>query len=148
VFIGIVALVLMLTAPQVEGRNANASLFEIYFNDPFLAYAYIGSIPFFVALFQAFKLLGYIGQNKVFSQAAVNTLKTIKYCAFITAGVIVAADVYLRLAARNSNDDPAGAIMLGMIVAFVSIIIGAAAAVFQKTLKTAVDLKSENDLTV
>jgi hypothetical protein len=148
VFIGIVALVLMLTAPQVEGRNANASLFEIYFNDPFLAYAYIGSIPFFVALFQAFKLLGYIGQNKVFSQAAVNTLKTIKYCAFITAGVIVAADAYLRLAARNSNDDPAGAIMLGMIVAFVSIIIGAAAAVFQKTLKTAVDLKSENDLTV
>jgi hypothetical protein len=146
--IGIVALVLMLSAPQLEGRNAQASLFQVYFNDPFLAYAYLGSIPFFVALFQAFKLLGYIGRNKVFSQAAVNTLKTIKYCAFITTGVIVAADVYLRLAARNGNDDPAGAIMLGMIAAFISIAIGAAAAVFQKTLQSAVDLKSENDLTV
>jgi energy-converting hydrogenase Eha subunit C len=139
----------MLIEPYLEGRNAHdASPFQIYFNDPFLAYAYIGSIPFFVALIQVFKLLGYIGQNKVFSQAAVNTLKTIKYCAFITAGAIVAADVYLKVAAYSSNDDPAGAVMLGMIAAFVSIVIGIAAAVFEKILQSAVDIKSENDLTV
>ena len=81
VLIGIGALALMLWEPHIEGRNAHATLFEIYFKDPFLAYAYIASIPFFVALYQAFKVLGYAGQNKVFSQAAVKALRTIKYCA-------------------------------------------------------------------
>ena len=69
VLIGIGALALMLWEPHIEGRNAHATLFEIYFKDPFLAYAYIASIPFFVALYQAFKVLGYAGQNKIFSQA-------------------------------------------------------------------------------
>ena len=81
VLIGIGALALMLWEPHIEGRNAHATLFEIYFKDPFLAYAYIASISFFVALYQAFKVLGYAGQNKVFSQAAVKALRTIKYCA-------------------------------------------------------------------
>jgi hypothetical protein len=52
VLIGIGALALMLWEPHIEGRNAHATLFEIYFNDPFLAYAYLASIPFFVALYQ------------------------------------------------------------------------------------------------
>lgn len=148
VFIGIITLALMLFEPHFEGRNNHASLFQIYFKDPFLAYVYIGSIPFFVALFQAFKLLGYIGQNKIFSQAAVNTLKTIKYCAFITGGAIVAAGLYIRIAAFSGNDDPAGAIALGVIATFVSVVIGMAAAVFEKTLQSAVNIRSENDLTV
>ena len=58
VLMGIGALGIMLWEPHIEGRNAHATLFEIYFKDPFLAYAYIGSIPFFVALYQAFKVLG------------------------------------------------------------------------------------------
>jgi hypothetical protein len=77
--IGIGSLALMLWEPHIEGRNEHATLFEIYFKDPFLAYAYIASIPFFVALYQAFKVLGYAGQNQVFSQAAVKALRTIKY---------------------------------------------------------------------
>jgi hypothetical protein len=46
VLIGIGVLAFMLWEPHVEGRNAHATVFEIYFHDPFLAYAYIGSIPF------------------------------------------------------------------------------------------------------
>src|SRR5947209_2109318 len=93
VLIGIGALAIMLWEPHIEGRNAHATLFEIYLKDPFLAYAYIGSIPFFVALYQAFKVLGYVRQNKTFSQATVKALGTIKYCAiaiigFVAVGVI------------------------------------------------------------
>ena len=76
VLIGIGALAIMLWEPHIEGRNAHATLFEIYFKDPFLAYAYIASIPFFVALYQAFKVLGYVRQNKTFSQATVKALGT------------------------------------------------------------------------
>ena len=68
VLIGIGSLALLLWEPHIEGRNAHATLFQIYFNDPFLAYAYIASIAFFVALYQAFKLLGYVGSDEVFSQ--------------------------------------------------------------------------------
>ena len=36
----------LLFEPPHEGHNAHATLFEIYFKDPFLAYAYLASIPF------------------------------------------------------------------------------------------------------
>src|ERR1044072_5604928 len=88
VLIGIGALALMLWEPHIEGRNAHATLFEIYFKDPFLAYAYLASIPFFVALYQVFKVLGYIGQNKAFSQAPVKALRTIQLCALGIIGFV------------------------------------------------------------
>src|SRR5687767_5760183 len=81
VLIGIGVLALMLWEPHLEGRNAHATVYEIYFKDPFLAYAYIASIAFFVAIFQAFTLLGYIRKNEVFSLHSVRALRTIKYCA-------------------------------------------------------------------
>ena len=148
VLIGIGVLTLMLWEPHLEGRNVNATLFEIYFKDPFLAYVYIASIPFFVALYQAFKVLGYAGQNKIFSQAAIYALRTIKYCAFITAGAIVAAGAYLMIAARSNGEDAAGAVALGIITTFVSVVIGTATAMFERVLQNAVNMKSENDLTV
>jgi hypothetical protein len=73
VLIGIVALGLLLWFPLTEGRATNIDLFSIYF-DPFILYGYAASIAFFIALYKAFKLLGYIGQNKVFSSYSVNSL--------------------------------------------------------------------------
>jgi len=147
VLVGIGALTLMLLEPIHEGRNAHATLFEIYFKDPFLAYVYIASISFFTALFQAFKLLGYVRQNKVFSQAAVNASRTIKYCAIIQSALIVMAALYIMIF-HAAEDDPAGFIALCVVATFISVVIATAAAVFERTLQKAVDIKSENDLTV
>ena len=139
VLIGIGVLAFLLWEPGVEGVNAHAVAFsEIYFDDPFLAYMYLGSIPFFVGLYQAFKVLGYAGQNKIFLQATMNALRIIKYCAFITAGAVVAADAYLMIAARSSNDDAVGAVMLGMIATLISIVVGSVAAKFERTLQNRV----------
>src|SRR3990167_10536613 len=140
VLIGIGALALMLWEPHLEGRNVHATLFEIYFKDSFLAYAYIASIAFFVALYQAFTLLGYIGQNKVFSQAAVNALRTIKYCAISLVGFIVGAEAYFFIAVRG-KDDIAGGVAIGLVMIFLSAVIATAAAVFERTLQSAVDIK-------
>jgi hypothetical protein len=148
VLVGILVLAALLIEPRLEGRNAHSTLFQTYFTDPFLVYIYLASIPFFVALYQAFKELGYARENKVFSQAAVKSLGTIKYCALIIAGSTIAADIYIRIAAQSIHDDPAGAVMLGMIITFVSVVVAAVAAVFEKILQNAVDIKSENDLTV
>ncbi len=146
VLIGIGALALMLWEPHIEGRNAHATIFQIYFNDPFLAYAYIASISFFVALYQAFKLLGYIGQNKVFSLDSVKALRTIKYCAKSLVGFIVVAEAYLFIA--RPGDDIAGGIFMGLLIIFVSGVVATVTAVFERTLQSAVEMKSENDLTI
>ena len=95
VLIGIGALALLLWEPRIEGRNTHATNFEIYFKDPFLVLVYIGSIPFFVALYQAFKVLGYVGQNKIFSHAAVKALRTIKYCALAIIGFVVGEEIFI-----------------------------------------------------
>ena len=146
VLIGIIALSIMIRFPLTEGRAVNLDLFSIY-SDPFIIYGYLASIAFFVALYQAFKLLGYIGQNEVFSLGSVKALRTIKYCAIILSITIVMAILYIRIF-HAKDDDPAGAIAMGILATFIAIVIATAAAVFQKLLQNAVDIKSENDLTV
>ncbi len=145
VLIGIGALTFLLVEPHLEGVNANASFFEVYL-DPFIVLVYVGSISFFVALYNAIKVLGYAGQNKIFSQAAVNALRTIKYCALIIIGFVVMEEVFIIL--NHGNDDAAGGIMMGVFITFGSIVIATAAAMFERILENAVELKSENDLTV
>lgn len=147
VLIGIGSLLLLLWEPHLEGRNVNATLFEIYFKDPFLAYIYIGSIAFFSALYQAFKLLGNIGRDEVFSLSSVMALRTIKYCALIIIGFILGAEAYIFIAIRGT-DDTAGGVAMGMAILFVSAVVATTATVFEKTLQAAVNMKSENDLTV
>lgn len=147
VLIGIGVLALMLWEPHLEGRNAHATTFQIYFNDPFLAYAYTASIFFFAALYQVFKLLGFIGRNQVFSPAAVKTLRTTKYCALTLVGFVVGAEGYFFLV-RRGEDDIAGGVAMGLFMIFISTVVATAAAVFERLLQSAVDIKSENDLTV
>ena len=145
VLIGVGTLALMLWEPHIEGRNRHATLFEIYFKDPFLAYAYIASIPFFVALYQAFKVLGYVRQNKTFSQATVKALGTIKYCAIAIIGFVAVGVIFMMFGDRE--DRPAG-VFMRILITFPSIVVATAAAMFERILQNAVDIKSENDLTV
>ncbi len=145
VLLGIGALVLLLWEPHIEGRNAHATLFEIYFNDPFLAYAYVGSIPFFVALYQAFKALGYAGQNQAFSPAVVKALQTIKYCALAIIGFVAGAEIFILF---SNSDDRAGGVFIGILITFGAIVMAAAATMFERIFQNAVELKAEQDLTV
>lgn len=147
VALGIGVLAFLLWEPTAEGVNAHATtLSEIYFDDPFLAYAYTGSIAFFVALYKVFKLLGYVRQNKTFSRDAVNALRTVKYCAMIIIGFIVPPVAYLLIV--RPGDDIAGGVAMGLFIIVGSSIVATAAAVFEKILQNAVDIKSENDLTI
>ena len=149
VVIGIGALALLLWEPHIEGVNAHATtLYEIYFDDPFLALVYAGSIPFFVALYQAFKVLGYARQNKVFSPEAVKSLRTIKYCALAIIGFVVVEEIFILLMNNGDNDNPGAPILLGVLITVPSIVVAVAAAMFERILQNAVDIKSENDLTV
>jgi hypothetical protein len=146
VLVGILALAMLVWFPLTEGRATNLDLFSIY-SDPFILYGYAASIAFFVALYKAFKLLGYVRQNKVFSSDAVKALKGIKYCAIILSILIVTAGLFIKLF-HSQDDDPAGFLAMCIVMTFVSIVVATAAAIFERILQNAVDMKSENDLTI
>jgi len=145
VLLGIAVLALLLWEPNLEGRNAHATVFEIYFKDPFLAYAYIGSIPFFVGLYQAFKLLGYVRRNEIFSERSVRALRIIKYCALVIIGFVAVSVIFM---VGGDRDDRPGGTFMRLLITFPSIVVATAAAVFERILQNAVGIKSENDLTV
>jgi len=145
VLIGVGAVALLLWEPRIEGRNAHATLFATYFKDPFLAYAYVASIPFFVGLYHAFKVLGYAGRGKEFSLPAVKSLRTIKYCAITVVGFVAGGEIFIF---SSPSDDRAGGVFMGVLITFAAIVVATAMAILERTLQNAVDMKSENDLTV
>src|SRR5438309_11687052 len=102
--LGVGVFALLLWEPNLEGRNVNATLFEIYFKDPFLAYIYLAFVPFFVGLYQALKILGYARRNEIFFQRSVRALRIIKYCALTTAIFILGADAYFSIFMRGTAD--------------------------------------------
>ena len=146
VALGIVALAIMIRFPLTEGRATNLDLVSIY-TYPLLVYGYLASVSFFIALYQAFKLLGYIRQNKALSLSSVKALRTIKYCAIVLSASIVIAALYIRISYAihpKSDDDPAGFLAMCIVTTFISIVVATAASVFEKILQSAVDIKSEN----
>lgn len=113
---------------------------------PIIAGLYLSVIPFGFALYQAFQLLCYIDKNKAFSQISVKALKNIKYCAIAISSLYVIMMPFVYIVAEK--DDAPGLIIFGMVPVFASMVIAVFAAVLQKLLKEAIDIKSENDLTV
>ncbi|HSD56013.1 MAG TPA: DUF2975 domain-containing protein [Candidatus Saccharimonadales bacterium] len=113
---------------------------------PILAGMYLPAVPFFLALYQALKLLGYIDKNNAFSDLAVRALGRIKYCAVAISALFAAGMPYIFHAA--DKDDAPGVVALGLVIVFASFVIATAAALFQRLFQNALDIKSENDLTV
>lgn len=113
---------------------------------PIVIGMYVSAIPFFIALYQAFKLLSYIDKNKAFSELSVKALKKIKYCAMTISGLYVVILPFVYIVAEL--DDAPGLIIIGMVPIFASMVIAVFAAVLQRLLQEAIDIKSENDLTV
>ena len=146
VLIGILALFLLIRFPMMEGRVQNLDLFSIY-SDPFILYGYASSIAFFIALYKAFKLLGYIAQEKLFSTASIKTLRSIRYCAIASGILIVLAGLYIMFF-HHTDDDPAGFLGMCILTTFICIAVATAIAVLERILQNAVDMKSENDLTI
>ena len=113
---------------------------------PIIIGIYASSIPYYIALYKAFRLLGFIDKNIAFSELSVKALRVIKYCAIIITTLYALIMPFAYLAAKL--DDAPGLIIIGMIPPFTSVIIAVFTAVLQKLLKNAIDIKAENDLTI
>jgi len=107
---------------------------------------YVSAIPFYMALYQALKLLSYIDKNQAFSELSVRALKTIKRCAIAISSLYVVGLPFVFIVAEW--DDAPGLVLIGMVIIGASMVIAVFAAVLQRLLQEAIDIKSENDLTV
>jgi hypothetical protein len=65
----------------------------------------------------------------------------------VLSALIVAAGLFIKIS-HNKDDDPAGFLAICIVTTFVSIVVATAAAIFEKILQNAIDMKSENDLTI
>ena len=113
---------------------------------PLVLGMYVAAIPFYYALSQALKLLHYIDRREAFSELSVKALKNIKYCAMVIGALYAAGMPYLMYVAEL--DDAPGLTALGLLIVFASIVIATFAAVLQKLLHDAIEIKTENELTV
>lgn len=113
---------------------------------PILIGMYIPAIPFFIGVIQAWRLLDNIDKNKAFSQDSVNALRKIKLSAFSISALYAAGMPYIFYAA--DRDDAPGVVAIGFVIIFAAFVVATSSGLFQSLLQNAVDLKSENDLTV
>lgn len=134
----------ILGLPWLANNPVNPDYAHILY--PIVIGMYVSAIPFYTALFNAFRLLGYIDKNIAFSELSVSALKNIKYCAISISALYLVIMPFIYLVA--DKDDAPGLIIIGMIPIFATMVIAVFAAVLQKLLKNAIDIKNDNDLTI
>ena len=146
IFIGIPVLALCIFLVPKIGNFAGELYPNIaYLKSLVLIDMYAAAIPFYFALYQAFKLLTYIEKNNAFSELSLQSLKVIKKCTFTVILFILLAIVYLRAHAQFTGDDAAGPISLGLMGILATSIIAAIVDVFQKPIKNVMDSQPKNN---
>lgn len=147
IFIGIPVIALCIfLVPDIGGFAAELYPDIAYIKHLVLFDLYTTVIPFYFALYQTLKLLGYIDKNKAFSDLSVITLKKIKYSAITYSALyLIGLPLFYLIAER---DDAPGVILVGLALIFAGMVVAVFAAVLQRLLKEAIDYKSDNDLTI
>ncbi|WP_368645053.1 DUF2975 domain-containing protein [Alkalibacterium putridalgicola] len=111
-----------------------------------LAALSLSIFPFAAALFQSFKLLNYIDHNEAFSDKSVDALRKIKRYAFSIAAVhVLSFPLYFIV---GEVDDAPGVILIGLTFVSAPAVIAVFAAVLEKLLENALDIKRDNELTI
>lgn len=141
ILIGLIVIGLCVFALPAGIRTDNVGGYR-----PILYGLYVTAVPFFMALYQALRLLDYIDRDQAFSDLSVAALKQIKYCAIAISAMFAAGLPYIYVVA--DRDDAPGVILIGMVITFASAVIATFAGVLQQLLRSAIAIKSENDLTV
>ncbi len=117
-----------------EAAKTPETAWQVYL---FLVIAYLQAALLLFALFQAFRLLGYVDRDKAFSDSSVQALRQIKRCALAIGLLMVTEIAWVMILSAGTGEDSAGPVMLGLIGAFVSSVAAAAVAVLQVQVQKA-----------
>jgi hypothetical protein len=141
-------LVILLPEMFREEAASNPGVHRVV--DPYYVGAWILATPVFIALYHTNKLLTYAARNQVLSAQSIRSLQIIKVCA-IAFGILImlsAAAMIIASQIPTPTDDTPPIAMFGTILALVAVTIAIFVGVLQRLLQNAIDIKTENDLTV
>ena len=141
-----VAALSVLLLPWIARDAAQSSIRMAYVIYGILILMYISVVPFFAALYQGFRLLGYIDSNKAFSELSLKSIQKIRSCAAAISIIYLFAMPLFYIVAEI--DDAPGVILVGMIFVFAPLTVTVFAAILKKLLKNAIDVKNDNELTI
>ncbi|WP_433747563.1 DUF2975 domain-containing protein [Falsibacillus pallidus] len=145
VVIGLIILGLCIFAlPRLAGYSAETFPEYASLRYPVLIGMYATAVPFFIGVFQAWRLLQYIENNEAFSKLAVGSLGLIKVCAAVIGAMYIIGMVVLIF----QNALHPGIALIGLVIVFATLVVSVFAAVLQALLKNAIEFKEENELTI
>jgi hypothetical protein len=107
----------------------------------------LAAIPFFIAVYQSYKLLGYIDTDRAFSELSVKALKIITRSALAEFLICTLGGLPFFYMVAEKDDAP-GLIIIGMVIAGIAFVIFVFASVLNQLLQEAIAMKTENDLTI
>lgn len=146
--IGLIILALCIFAVPPISRGIGLEFPNLsYWEYPVLVGLYAVAAIVFSVLYQAMKLLTYIDKNIAFSDLSVMALRKIKYAA-VAIGILFAGLMPLIYYIAQIDDAPGLILIFGTIFIGTPIVIAVFAALLQKLLENAIDIKKENDLVV
>lgn len=111
-----------------------------------VAAMYLSAIPFYIGIYNGWRVLGAIDKGQAFSLQPVRALRMIAICAAVISLVYMLSLPFFYIWA-DSTDAP-GLMMIGLFLAGLPLIISVAVALLGRLLHEAIVIKTENDLTV
>lgn len=108
---------------------------------------YAVTVPYFLVLWQSWKLLVFIDQNKGFSEYSIKAFRAIKIASLIGGLILMIGFVPLLYPIAEAEDAP-GLLVYGFLFACIPFVVSVFASLLEKLFQNALDMKSENDLTI
>ena len=111
-----------------------------------VAVMYVSTIPFYIGIYKGWQILNAIDHGRAFTNRSVVALQTIAYCAGVISLIYMISLPFFYIWA--DNDDAPGLMVIGLFLVGMPLIVGTAIELLRRLLVEAVNIKSENDLTV
>lgn len=108
---------------------------------------YAVTLPYFFVLLQSWKLLVLIDKSIAFSLNAVHAFRNIKFASFLGCLLLMIGFVPFLYPIAEVEDAP-GLLLYGFLFACIPFVVSVFAALLEKVFQNAVEMKSENDLTI
>ena len=107
-----------------------------------VAYAYLMAVPYFIALFMCLRIAGNIRSETVFSESSRSALRGISHCCAAEMALAAVGSALYAVFFRGPWT---------LILLFLVVVCGAGlllASVFSEVVRSAIEIKRENELTI
>lgn len=111
-----------------------------------VAAMYLAAVPFYIGIYKGWQILDAIDKNQVFSLSPIKSLRGIAWCAGTISFIYLLSLPFFYIWTQLT--DAPGLMVIGLFLVGMPSIISVAVWLLARLLREAVNIKSENDMTV